>query len=513
MSLALSSSLAALPIAALLLLMLVLRWSAARAGLAAMALTLLLALTAFGYGDAVYQDIGRAGAVAGALAEAGFSGLAIVWILLPALAIYHVQKGTGAIDHLQRAIRRVAQDPPIVALMVAWFFALFLEGAAGFGTPVALAAPFLVAAGFKPVNAVSLALLGHAAGVSFGAVGTPIMAQIEATDFTALEISRATAIYAVSLAWLLPLAMTFLLRRGAEPARRGARTIWLWAALSAVLFLAPYFAIARWVGPELPTLGGALAGGLAFVALWYRASRRGGRPEEDAGAVGAWQTILAGAPYLLVVALILVTRLVGPVREALGSVRWTWTLFERFDGGMQVLYHPGTVLMASFVLGAAAQRARARELLAALVTAARQVAPVSVALLAVLALSRLMVHAGMIDALAAGAAGATGPVWPLLVPIVGVLGTFVTGSATSSNILFTDFQEAAAGEVGMAPLDALGGQGFGAAAGNMIAPLNIFAGAATVGLVGQEGDILRKTLSVCLAYALLGGALTWLLVL
>jgi lactate permease len=511
MSLALSSSLAALPIAALLFLMLALRWSAARAGVAAMLLTLLLALTVFGYGDAVYQDLGRAGAVAGALAEAAFAGFTILWILFPALAIYHLQKSTGAIDHLQRAIRRIAQDPPIIALMVAWFFALFLEGAAGFGTPVALAAPFLVSAGFKPVNAVSLALIGHAAGVSFGAVGTPVMPQVAATDFTALEIAQATGIYAALLAWLLPLAMVLLIRRGTEPSARGARTIWLWAALSAALFLLPYFAISRFVGPELPTLGGALTGGLAFVVIWSCASMWGGRRIEDQGAVGVGRVIRAGAPYLFVVALILITRVVAPIREGLGRVRWEWTLFERFDGGFQVLYHPGTVLLVSFLLGAAVQRAHIRVLVAALVTAARQVAPVSVALLAVLVLSRLMVHAGMIDVLAQGAAGATGPLWPLLVPLVGALGTFVTGSATSSNILFTDFQEAAARQTGMASLDALGGQGFGAAAGNMIAPLNLLAGGATVGLVGREGDILRRTLPICLAYAVLGGVLTWLL--
>lgn len=134
-----------------------------------------------------------------------------------------------------------------------------------------------------------------------------------------------------------------------------------------------------------------------------------------------------------------------------------------------------------------------------------------VALVAVLAMSRLMVHGGMIEALAAAATRGAGPTWPLLAPLVGVLGTFVTGSATASNLLFTDFQSAAASQTGLSVTRALGAQGFGAAAGNMIAPMNVLAGAATVGLVGREGEILRRTIGLCLVYALAGGVLTWLL--
>jgi lactate permease len=197
-------ALAALPILVLLALMIGLRWSTAAAGLTALGATLVIALAAFGFGA---DEPGRIRALTGVLAEAGFSTATIAWILLPALAIHHLQQRTGSIDLLQRAIRGVSGEPAVIALLVAWFFALFLEGVAGFGTPVALAAPFLTSVGFTPIAAVRLALIGHAVGVSFGAIGTPIHAQVTATGGSGLEIARATASYVVALGWLIPVAM------------------------------------------------------------------------------------------------------------------------------------------------------------------------------------------------------------------------------------------------------------------------------------------------------------------
>lgn len=127
--------------------------------------------------------------------EAAFITATILWIIGPAICLYNLQKLTGGIDVLSEALGRLSTDRRLAALLVAWFFALFMEGAAGFGTPIALAAPFLVSAGFKPVEAVVLALVGHAVGVSFGAVGTPVIPQVQASDLSALELARATGIY------------------------------------------------------------------------------------------------------------------------------------------------------------------------------------------------------------------------------------------------------------------------------------------------------------------------------
>jgi lactate permease len=139
-------------------------------------------------------------------------------------------------------------------------------------------------------------------------------------------------------------------------------------------------------------------------------------------------------------------------------------------------------------------------------TTNRQLGPVVLALVAMVAIARTMSQSGMTTELAGAAAGA-GTAWPLVAPAIGALGPFVTGSATASNILFTELQASTAEAVDRPVLPLLGAQGFGAAVGNIVCPHNVVAAAATVGLSGQEGSVLRRTLPVALVYVALGGAL------
>ncbi len=505
-----STALAALPLLVILGLMLGAGWSAARAGLVGLAVTLGVAWFGFGFGTEVLPDLGVPAATGGALLEALFIAATILWIIFPALCIHELQLRTGAIEVLRRAMARLSDDPRILALLVAWFFVLFVEGAAGFGTSVALAAPFLVAAGFGRVEAVTIALIGHSVGVSFGAVGTPILPQIAVTPFTGLELAAATGVYHSLLGWVMPLAAMLLVTRSLPKERRLGRGIWVWTAYAAVLFLVPHYLISTFVGPELPTLAGSLAGGLAFVATLVVWRRRGAthasRVAGVADDLGAAVLLRAAAPYVVLVALVLATRLVAPLQDALRSVAIAWEL-ATFGDRMLPLYHPGTMLLLSFAAGALWQGASRPQVAAALAQAARRLLPVTVALVAMLGLSRVMVYAQMVDTLAAAAAGAAGVLWPVFAPFVGVLGTFVTGSATASNILFTDFQAATARNLDLPVLALLGAQGFGAAVGNIICPHNVIAAGATVDLAGQEGRVLRKTLGVAVLYALLGGLL------
>ncbi|HMQ29226.1 MAG TPA: L-lactate permease [Chloroflexaceae bacterium] len=494
--------LAALPIVLILGLMLGLSWPAARAGAAGLAVALALAWLVFARPGTAYGEQGPPAATAGAMGEALFTAATILWIIFPALCIHQLQTRTGAVETLRGTLGRLTPDPRLAAVIVAWFFALFIEGAAGFGTTIALAAPLLVGLGLSPVAALSAALLGHAVGVSFGAVGTPVLPQVAATGLDPRELSGATGLFHGLLGWVMLLFTMAVVRRALPEEAAGGRPLWGYVAAAAGLFLAPMLAIAWWVGPELPTLGGALIGGVGFVAIL----RARGAPAEGGGAGGA-ELARAAAPYLALIAAVLATRLVGPLREALTGVELAWSWREDFRGSFQPLYHPGTMLMLSFALGALWQRAPVREVRAALVAAALQLGGVALALVAMLALSRVLVHAGMIDALARTAAAGLGGAWPAVAPLIGVLGTFVTGSATASNILFTDFQQATAQDAGLPVLVVVAAQGFGAAVGNIVCPHNIIAGGATVGLSGEVGPVLRRTLAACLVYAALGGAL------
>ena len=500
--------LAALPIAVILLLMIGARWSAARAGSVGLIVALLVAWFGFGLGTTVMPELGVARTTGGALAEALFLALTVLWIIFPALCIHELQVRTGGMDVLQQAMGRVSGDPRIVALLVAWFFVLFVEGAAGFGTSVALAAPFLVSAGFGRVTAVSISLIGHAVGVSFGAVGTPVLPQVALSGFSALEIAGATADYHVLLGWMMPLVVMLLAAR-ALPGGARDTPLWGWTLFAALCFLLPYYLLARFVGPELPTLAGALLGALLFIAALRLARRR--QPEQQAQTNTGYADLLrASAPYLLLIVLIALTRLVPSVQRSLRATTIAWD-YAAFSGSMQILYHPGTLLLLSFALGALLQRAQLAAVGATLAEVARRLMPVTVALIAMLGLSRVMVHAGMIDAMALAAASSTGNWWPLFAPAIGALGTFVTGSATASNILFTEFQVATAQQLGFSVLGLIAAQGFGAAVGNITCPHNIVAASATVQLVGREGEVLRQTVLVTVGYVLLGGLLALLL--
>ena len=482
--------LAALPLGVVLVAMTVLHRPAAQAGLVGLLIAAVLAVTVFDISAAAPD--GLAPAAIGTVAEALFSTGTILWIILPALALYEYQERCGALARIRTALVGLTENRRLQAILIAWFFSLFIEGAAGFGAPVALAAPLLVGMGYPPVRAVALALLGHAAGVAFGAVGTPTLAQVQLTGLDPRDLAGTVAMMQALAGPVLLLAMVRLADDG--PLTRADIG---WSLLAWVCFSLPSVAFARLAGPELPSLGGALVGAVLFVTLLRR---RDARPLPDMSGL-----LRDLAPYLLILALVLITRLIGPVQEALRGPALAWSLPEAFSGRFEPLYHPGTLLFLGLAL-AAVLTGRMATLRDAIGPALARLFTVALALLAMLTLSRVMVHSGMIDTLA-GAAAATGGYWPLVAPVIGVLGTFITGSATTSNILFTEFQTTAATTLALPPLALAAAQGFGSAIGNIVAPHNIIAGSATVGLVGREGAVLRQTGLICVACAAIGGAL------
>ncbi|MDO8900592.1 MAG: L-lactate permease [Phenylobacterium sp.] len=492
--------LAALPLMAVVGLMLGLKWPVAYAGGAGLALALVLALLIFGLGQAPTDPFGPGGMTLGALLEAGFTSLSILWIIFPALVLYELQARSGALFVLRDAVARVSSDRRTQVVLVAWFFGVFMEGAAGFGVPVALTAPLLVGLGFSPIRAVVLALVGHAGGVSFGALGTPVLAQAELMNVAAGVIGRETALVNAALGWTLLGALIWL-AGDRPPALRD----WLMGAGAAICFYLPFLALALWVGPELPTAGGALIGGGVFALITARA-----QPKSDVPALSGRAVVTALLPYGAIVILVMATRLIDPVAQALQGLAISWSLGGTFAGRLAPLYHPGGVLALGLILGGLAQGRSIGAFAEAATAALRRLGPVALALFVMLALSRIMVHSGMISALAGAAAGSVG-VWPFLAPFVGALGAFVTGSATASNILLTPFQAATAQALDLPQVRMAAAQGVGAGVGNIISPHNIIAGAATVGLKGGEGAVLRQTALVCLAYLALAGVfMLWL---
>lgn len=495
--------LASAPVVLLLVLLVFARWTAAWAGAASALVAAPIAILAFGFGD---DSAGLWADLSGTVLEALFQSATILWIIFPALWIYEYQTRTGATELFGRYLGTLSKDPRIAALLIAWFFSLFMEGAAGFGTPIALAAPLLVSTGFSPRTALVLAILGNAAGVAFGAVGTPMTVLLAQGEFDPELLSLLVILLNAAAGWTMA-ALVYRMAGSDRSCDAGGALFWVAAA--SLLFFVPAALLAWLTGPELPTLGGALIGALLFVWL-VRIRAPSGRSTE-ATAVGGLALAKAGLPYLTVLGLILLTRLVPHVTALARLPVIEWRLYENYGGAIQPLYHPGTMLLVGLLAAAILLPRTLRVLPSAATAAAMRLPPVAIALVAVLTLARLMMHAGMIEELAQAAVALVGDAWPLLAPTVGALGSFVTGSATASNILFGPFQLTVAGMTNASPILVIAAQAMGAAAGNLIAPHNIVAGAATVGLIGKEGEVLKRTLPACLLYVAIGGLVTFAL--
>lgn len=468
--------LAAAPLLAVLVLMLGLGWSAARAGLAGLVLA---ALTAEAASPQLFI---------GVLAEGGFHALSIVAILWPALALHAQQDRGGALQQLREALAARGAAPALQALLLGWCVALFFEGAAGFGTPVALVAPLLVGLGLAPLQAVLLALVGHALGVCFGALGTPVMALAAVSGLEAAAIARPSALLQLLLAPLLLVAFAWLLRGAGL---RLPPSALLRAGLG---FALPALGLAWWLGPALATLLGALCSAALLLPLL-----RGANPQPPPAA---WARALW--PYALLSVLVLLARAL-PESAAL-RLHWQW---QGFGAQLALHSHPGLLLALAVLLAAQLQGLTAGLQRQAWLAAARQLLPVAAALLVMLVLSRLLLHGAQLATLQSAAVDGVGGAWPLLAPALGALGSFVTGSATASNLLFGGLQAQTAAALGIDGARLLAAQGLGAGLGNLICPHNLIAGAATVGLRGAEGPLLRRTLPICALGLLVAGAAAW----
>ncbi|MCC5878836.1 MAG: L-lactate permease [Idiomarina sp.] len=503
-----------LPFIIILVGMIGFKWSALRAGLVALLVTLPLVwlyLGASGYWLA--REL-----LPGSVLEAGITSLSILWIIFGALCIYYAQHNSGAIQRIQQTLARLHPDPRVSALFIAWFFSMFMEGAAGFGTSAALTAPFLVAAGYRPVMAVVLALWGHSLGVAFGAVGTPVITQALLVPEPQLLLTRAVLPFMVPTTFVLAIALAWGCLRygpaqsvsdnlstaqgdGEAPARSQAKLTeaFYLGALAAICFLIPAAVMAYWLGPELPTLLGAVAGAVLFALLTARKGRN--LPESESGSF-----FIAIAPYAILIVLVLITRLVPDIKAFLQAVQWQ-VEWQGYRGNIAYLYHPGTLLLVSFLLGGLVQRQSFSMLKTAAVQAFLRILTVIAALFVMLLLSRLLVHSGAIGQLGQQVAAIAGTWWPFWAPLFGVLGTFITGSATSSNILFSEFQRSAAQAGGYATPPLLGSQTFGAAVGNMVCPHNIIAAGATVDIHKQEGQVMKYTLPMAALLTAIAGAM------
>jgi len=442
----------------------------------------------------------------------------IGWIVITAVVLYEVIVATGELELIKAALAAATPDRRLQALLVAFGLGALLEGAAGFGTPIAIGGAMLAALGFDPVLAAAVALVANAGGVALGGVGlgVEVAARVSGLD------PRPVGALVGRMVPLLALVIPFLLTTLVAGARKGLQA-WPAAAAAGVAFAAAQALTANLLGPQLVDVAAGLAA-LCAVLLVARfappaqAFRFPGDPATGgAAAPPLGQVLRAFSPFALLV-LVVAAWSLPQVHALLGRatvelpipgldralsadghpIRATWRLDLLAAAGSAVAL---TALATALALGAT-RRDWALVLRRARGSLRRPL--VTIAL--VLGFAFLMNASGMAAALGDALAGA-GRAFPFAAPVLGWLGVVLTGSNASSNALFGHLQAVTAARVGVAPLLAVAANAFGGACAQMITPQGMAVATAGIGgLAGREGEVLRRTLPRSLL-ALAGAAI------
>ena len=484
----------------------------------------------------------------------------ILYIVFGAILLLNTLQESGAISSIRQSLLSISQDRRVQVIIIAWLFGSFIEGASGFGTPAVITVPLLVAIGFPAMAAVIAALIIQSTPSTFGAVGTPIIIGIDAgldgvpaveqqlavlgltqSEYLTL-IGRWAGIFHGIVGTFLPLLLVIVITVGfgARKSIIDGLAAWKFALFSGLAFTVPYTLTAIFLGPEFPTL----IGGLAGLSIVVPATRRGflvpqpvwdfpepsmGNRSVSASPINHQPSKILSArqawlPYLLLGLILLLTRLEFlPIRGMLQSVSITWeNIFgTEISIAMQPLYLPPTVFITVVVITFFIHRMSPKSMGRAIVRTLPILQRTALALGAAVLMARVFINTGVNSsgltsmplALADGMALLSGQIWPFFAPVVGMVGSFVAGSVTVSNMMFSLFQFGVASQTGISTAVILGLQCVGASAGNILCVSNIVMAEATVGLAGCEGILIRKVLMPTVYYVVFAGLLGGLILL
>ena len=537
-----------LPILAVGIFLVGLRWSASKAMPISYAVAIVLALFVW--------------KVPGAnVAAASINGLVVagtlLFIIFGAILLLNTLQESGGIRTIRQGFTDISEDRRIQVIIIAWLFGSFIEGSAGFGTPAAVAVPLLVGLGFPAMAAVVAGMVIQSTPVSFGAVGTPMLVGVHTGlsadssitgDLFALitSIGGQVAILHMIAGTLIPLFVVALMTRffGKNKSFTEGVKVWKFALFAAFAMTIPYVLVANLLGPEFPSMVGGLVG-LAIVVyaakkgflmppkdeVWDFEEKSKWDPEwsgkleikDIAHKSGSMSMVRAWTPYIIIGILLVLTRLKAlPIMEWAQS--WTLSLKDIFGSGItasfQPLYSPGTIFIVvsliTFFLHGMNKKAYKR----AWAQSGKTMIAASTALIFTVPMVQVFLNSGggaagyaqMPIELANGAAALAGDFWPFFATFIGGIGAFIAGSNTVSNMMFALFQYDVGMQIGVDATWIVALQAVGGAAGNMICVHNVVAASAVVGLVGKEGTVIRKTLIPFMYYALLTGSIGYSIV-
>ena len=457
----------------------------------------------------------------------------VCWIIVTALFIYNMSVKTGQFEVIKNSLATISDDRRMQALLIAFSFGAFLEGAAGFGTPVAITTAMLVGLGFNPVYAAGVCLLANTAPVAYGAIGIPIIVGAQVAGLPEMALSQMVGRTLPFLSVLIPLYLVILMSGW----KKGL-AVWPACFVSGGSFAIIQYLSSNFLGPLLPDILASLASivcTIVFLRLWH--PKESWHFSDEKPSLGReklrysdGQVFRAWAPFIIL-SLFVAAWGIKPVKVALDQMMGMVFNFKFPIAGLDEMVidqlgkpkpavyvfnfisATGTAILFAwffsiFVMGASLGTAFG----VAGNTLKTLKWPI-ITISTILGFAYIMNFSGMAISLGTALA-ASGAVFPFFAAIIGWLGVFMTGSDTSSNALFGKLQEVTAAKIGVDPVITMSANACGGVCGKMISPQSISVATGSIGLVGHESDIFRFTLkhSIFLAVIIGGMHLLWVYV-
>ena len=480
------------PILTVLVLMIFKNWSGSRAGAAGWFVALITATLIFG----AHPVLLAYSQVKGALLS-----LNVLYIIWAALLLYNVVNETGAIKVIGMGIQRFSGDKAIQIIIFGWIFASFLQGVAGYGVPIAVAAPLLVGLGFSPVVAVAVPAIGHSWSVTFGSMGASFQALMAVSGLESAYLAPWSAALLGITAYLCGIFAVYVYG-GWKMVKHSLIAILIvgtaMAGTQYVLAVSGMWTLGGF-GASLVGLGTGLA--VAKLKIYNQTS-----PSQSRQEMGLWWALSA---YLILIAIVSSGVMIPSVKAFLGQVKLTvtfpeivslkgWVTKAGTGKGINLFGHGGALLLYSSIISYFVYRSKGfykpHALKAILQKTVKSGVPTSLGIVSMVCFAMIMDHCQMIYILAEGISRVFGSFFPFISPWIGLLGAFMTGSNTNSNVVFGVLQQQTAQLAGLSTALILAAQTTGGALGSMIAPAKILVGCSTVGLSGKEGPVLKVTL-------------------
>jgi len=467
------------------------------------------------------------------ISSAMFEGAAyalwpICLIIVAALFTYNLTIKTGAMEKIKEMLIGISDDKRILMLIIGWGFGNFMEGMAGFGTAVAIPASILAGIGLNPINAVTACLVANTTPTAFGSAGVPTATLASITGLDLQQLAANAALIQAVHTFLSPF-LAVVICGGGVKALKGVWHITLIASLS---FVVPYLLFAQLLGPELPTIVGSICSMLCVILAANFGKRKRNEAfdtvkiesEYSVKTAAKWTTVPAPAahigfaeglrawtPFMLTFVLLLLTsKLCFPVHNAIKELKHSFMIYTG-EGGKPLTFSwintPGVMIFIAAICGGLIQKASLFEMADVLGFTLKKYWRTFVTICSVLATAKVMIYSGMISDIARSAVVATGPVYPFVAPLIGVLGAFITGSGTSTNVLFGNLQLETALSLNLNPYWITAANVMGAGIGKMVCPQNIAIGAGAIGSTGSDSKILAAVFKYFIIYALLAGAI------